>query len=387
MNVMLIDPSLYTAPYDAALTQGLLAAGVEPTWMTRPARRGERQEIPPERTDAFFYRHVDQAEWVPSTLRRIVKGWAHLAGTAKLLWKVRRVKPDVVHLQWTVVPLIDILAMALIRRWCPVVLTVHDTVAYNGQKMSWMQELGHKLPAKLAHQVIVHTHAGRQSLLRQGVPAERTSVIPHGPLCPSVVAASPSARDPRWTMVLFGEIKPYKGLDILIEAVAALAPPVRRELRVVVAGRPRMHIAPLTSRIDALGLGEQFELRLWRLTEGEMAALLAEADGFVFPYRQIDASGVYYLVKSLGKWLIASRVGIFAEDMTDEAHGALVPPEDVTALARALEHAIAERPRASVRGCESSWSDIGRSTCALYERARAEFDARRAPRRSNVWQR
>jgi glycosyltransferase involved in cell wall biosynthesis len=187
--------------------------------------------------------------------------------------------------------------------------------------------------------------------------------------------------------VLFGEIKPYKGLDILIEAVAALAAPVRRQLRVVVAGRPRMDIAPLASRIDVLGLGEQFELRLRRLTEEEMATLFAEADGFVFPYRQIDASGVYYLVKSLGKWLIASRVGIFAEEMSAEAQGTLVPPEDVPALAQALGYAIAKRPRGSVRAPGNSWSDIGRATRELYERARVEFDARPAPPQRGVWQR
>jgi glycosyltransferase involved in cell wall biosynthesis len=387
VNVVLVDPSLYTAPYDAALTRGLLAAGVQPMWMTRPVRRGDREEIPPERTDAFFYRRVDQADRLPKALRPIVKGCAHLAGNVKLLRKIRRAQPDVVHLQWVVVPIVDIPMMALIRRWCPLVLTVHDTMPYNGQKMSWLQELGHRLPAKLAHRVIVHTRSGRQTLLRHGVADQRICVIPHGPLRLCVPVAPPAARDPRWTLVLFGEIKPYKGLDILIEAVAALAAPVRRQLRVVVAGKPRMDVAPLAARIAALGLGEQFELRLGRLTEEEMAALFAEADGFVFPYRQIDASGVYYLVKSLGKWLIASNVGIFAEDMRAGAHGSLVAPGDVPALAQALQHAIAERPRGRVRRLESSWSDIGRATRALYERARAEFDPRPAQPHGAIRQR
>lgn len=373
MNVMLVDPSLYTAPYDAALTRGLLAAGVQPTWITRPVRRGDRQEIPPQCTDPFFYRRIDQAAWVPAMLRPILKGCAHLAGSARLLWKIRRAKPDLVHVQWVVVPLVDAAAMALIRRWCPLILTVHDSVGYNGERMSWLQRFGHEMPIKLAHVVIVHTRAGRQTLLRRGVPDERICVIPHGPLGPPACAAAPAARDPRWTMVLFGEIKPYKGLDILIEAVAALPPPVRRQLRVVVAGRPRMDIAPLACRIAALGLGEQFELRLRRLSEEEMGALFAEADGFVFPYRQIDASGVYYLVNSLGKWLIASRVGVFAEEVSSQAQGTLVAPGDVPALARALRHAIAERPRGGVPARGMSWPDIGRATRALYERARDGF--------------
>lgn len=386
MKAMLVDPSLYTAPYDAALTEGLLAAGVQPIWLTRPVRPGDRAEIPPEYTDAFYYRHVDQADWVWGTLRPILKGCAHLAGTTKLLWKIRRLKPDVVHVQWIVVPAIDIAAMALIRRWCPLVLTVHDTIAYNGQRMSWMQQLGHRLTTMLAHHVIVHTRSGQRTLLRHGVPAERISVIPHGPLRLAVAAPQPAGRDPRWTLVLFGEIKPYKGLDILIEAVAALSPPVRRLLRVVVAGRPRMDIAPLVSRIAALGLCEQFELRLRRLPEVEMAGIFAEADGFAFPYRQVDASGVYYLVKSLGKWLIASRIGIFAEDMIGETQGTLVPPGNVPALAQALQRAIVERPRPGVPEYGSSWSSIGCTTRALYERAKIEFGARHSLRQRRIWQ-
>lgn len=374
MKVVLLDPSLYTAPYDAALTRGLLAAGVQPTWMTRPVRRGDRQEIPCECTDPFFYRRVDQAGWVPAMLRPLFKGCAHLAGSARLLWKIHRAKPDLVHVQWVVVPVIDVAAMALIRRWCPLILTVHDSVGANGDQTSWLRRFGHRMPIRLAHRVIVHTRSGRQALLRHGVPDERICVIPHGPLRLPACAAAPAARDPRWTMVLFGEIKPYKGLDILIEAVAALPVPVRRQLRVVVAGRPCMDMAPFASRIAALGLGEQFELRLRRLAEEEMAALFAEADGFVFPYRQVDASGVYYLVNSLGKWLIASRVGIFAEEMSSQAQGTLVPSEDVPALAQALQYAIAERPRGSVSGPGISWADIGRATRALYERARAGFE-------------
>jgi glycosyltransferase involved in cell wall biosynthesis len=385
MNVMLVDPSLYTAPYDAALTRGLLVAGLHPVWMTRPLRRGDRQEIPIEHTQPFFYRRTDQARWVPVRLRPFLKGCAHLAGMAKLLWKVRREKPDVVHMQWIVVPLVDVLAMALIRRWCPLLLTVHDTVPYNGEKMSWMQRLGHELPPKLAHLVIVHTRSGTQALRRSGIQEARVCVIPHGPLRLSACAPPASRCDGRWAAVLFGEIKPYKGLDVLIEAVAALPAGVRERLRVVVAGRPRMEIAPLAARIASLGLAGQFELRLGRLSEEQMAALFAEADGFVFPYRQVDASGVYYLVKSLGKWLIASRVGVFAEEMAGEGQGTLVTPGDVPALARALQHAIEQHPAGGrMRVPDTSWSDIGRATRALYERAQGEFATLR-PR--HAWRR
>ena len=374
IKALLVDPSLFTAPYDAALTEGLIAAAVEPMWATRPTRNGDRQEIPIERTDPFFYRRVESATWLPEKLKPVVKSAAHLIGLVRLLRRIRLQRPAVVHFQWIVVPALDVPAMALIRRWCPLVLTVHDTVPFNGQRMSWLQRAGHRWPTRLAHRVVVHTCGGRQALIDQGMAADKVAVIPHGPLRLHVESpAVPPPRDPRWTFLLFGEIKPYKGLDLLIDAVAALPEPVRRAARVIVAGRPRMDIAPLVARITELGLDAQFDLRLRRQSEAEIAALFASSDCFVFPYRQIDASGVYFLVKPFGKWLIASRVGIFAEDVVHGVDGFLIPSGDVAALMGALGAAIAERPCTAPLEVDEGWAGIGRSTRALYQDAITEF--------------
>ena len=269
-------------------------------------------------------------------------------------------RPDVVHFQWLVVPPLDALAIRLIALRCPVVLTVHDTVPFNGERLSLLQNLAFDWPLRLSQRLIVHTRAGRDRLVERGVPDGKVAVIPHGPLQLPGAKAGPAdegaadhspplplplARDGRISFVLFGEIKPYKGPDLLVEAVSRLPGPLRDRARVIIAGRPRMDLAPLLARIEQLGLESTVELWSRRLSEPEMAELFALADCFVFPYRQIDASGVYFLTKALGKWLIATRVGIFAEEMQDGAQGALIPPEDVPALTEALAAAIDRRPR------------------------------------------
>ena len=101
-----------------------------------------------------------------------------------------------------------------------------------------------------------------------------------------------------------------------------------------------------------------------------MALLFAQADSFVFPYHQIDASGVYFLTKAFSKWMIASRVGIFAEDMREEVDGRLIPVGDVSALTEALAHAIETRPAGATPLASDSWSAIGHETRALYESTR-----------------
>jgi glycosyltransferase involved in cell wall biosynthesis len=370
LKVLLVDPSLFTAPYDAALTQGLLEAGVEPSWAVRPIRPGDRQELPLERVDPFFYRRIERATFLPAKVRSAFKGLAHAFGLVGLVWRVARRRPDIVHFQWVVVPPLDTLAIWLIRAFAPVVLTVHDSVPFNGQRMSRFQTWGFELPMLLSDRVIVHTRAGREALLAREIPDEKIAVVPHGPLSLPVPPLRPritrGGQDDRYTFVVFGEIKPYKGCDVIVEALGLLPSLIRKQTRVVIAGRPRMDLGPLRERIRALGVGSEVQIRAARLTEDEMVDLFGEADCFLMPYRQIDASGVYFLVKSLGKWLIASRVGVFAEDLQEGSQGFLVPPGSPEQLAVSMARAVVERPRPEKVEVGAAWTAIGQATSQLY---------------------
>ncbi len=366
IKVLLVDPSLYTAPYDAALTQGLLGAGIAPMWATRPIRAGDRAEIPPQYVDDFFYRRSDDTQ--QSAWRTVRKGLAHLQGLATLVARVFRHRADVVHVQWIVLPFFDALAIGIIKLFKPVVLTVHDTVPFNGEQMSRWKSMGFHLPVRLADRLITHTSTGRDHLIAAGVPASKISVIAHGPLkLGEPVAARDGTGAQPYNVVLFGEVKPYKGLDVLVEAVGLLPRAIQDQTRIFVAGRPRMDLSAIQQRIAELGIDRCFSFDLRRLSEREMAALFSSADCFVFPYHQIDASGVYFLVNSLGRWLIASRVGVFAEQMDGTDDGALVPSGDAAALAASLQHAVAHRPQARRMLRKGSWDHIGTETRNLYE--------------------
>ena len=385
IKVMLVDPSLFTGPYDAALTAGLLASAVQPWWATRATRSGDCQEIPVEFVDSFFYRRTDHLVAVPQPVRSLIKGIAHFMGLCKLVSRVLRRRPDVVHFQWTVIPALDTLMIGLIRLACPVVLTVHDTVPFNGERMSLLQNLGFDLPLRIADRIIVHTQDGRNTLIARGVPATKIVVIPHGPLRLRATPTMPTTpRDPRWTFLLFGEIKPYKGINVLIDALSLLTPLHCAQTRVIIAGRPRMDMSLTQSRIATLELNSVIEMRLHRHSEQEMADLFAETDCFLFPYHKIDASGVYFLVKPLGKWMIASRVGIFAEDMQQPTDGVLVPGGNSAALAFAITNAITRRPSRTPSNHHTSWNAIGKLTRACYLSAIDQFNPAPLSKSDNV---
>lgn len=380
LRVLLVDPSLFTAPYDAALSRGLVKANVEPRWAVRPLRPGDTQEIDADLCAPFFYRQSD-AKSGPEGLRKIKKGFDHARGLVELERAADAMSASLIHFQWTVIPSFDAACMVALRRRFPIVVTVHDAVPFNGEKMPFLQHFGIDWPIKLADRVIVHTRSAQETLLSRGTPASKIAIVPHGPLrLPRDPGHQPKPRqDSRYTFVTFGEMKPYKGIDVLLEAIAQLPESHRARSRFVVAGRPRLDFAALETRADELGLGACLEFIPRRLSDREVHDLFAEADCFVFPYRQIDASGVYFLSKSEAKWMIASQVGIFAEDLRDGETGRLLPPGDAAALARALAEAVDENPRVPVSESDLDWTAIGEQTVSVYRRAEEAW-AERGPR-------
>ncbi len=366
LRVVLVDPSLFTGAYDAALGAGLAANGVVPLWAVRRPRVGEDCEIPAAARAEIYYPGAEGSAKGRGLVAGLRKGGAHLASSRRLLGLVAEVRPDVVHFQWAVLPLVDRRVVRRLARQRPVVVTVHDTVPFNGAPTSRLQLVGYAELLRSADRLIVHTRQGEEALRRLGCAPERVRVIPHGPLSLRAAAGSPAPRtDPRWTFVLFGRLQPYKGVDRLVAAVAGLDPATRARVRVIVAGEAFIDLRALRRSIAAAGLAGVFELRPGRQGEAEMQALFAEADTFVFPYRHVEASGVYHLVKGLGKWIVASRLGCFAEELAP-ARGTLVAADDDAALAAALGAAIGRAPDADA-DAGPGWTEIGRRTRALYE--------------------
>ena len=100
------------------------------------------------------------------------------------------------------------------------------------------------------------------------------------------------------------------------------------------------------------------------LDDVEVAELLYSADAFVFPYRRVDASGVFFLTCSLGKWIIASRVGVFSESLVQGENGYLISPGDPVELAAALLNSIGQIP--NIDFDITSWEEIGSITRGIY---------------------
>jgi len=187
-------------------------------------------------------------------------------------------------------------------------------------------------------------------------------------------------RDARLRLLFFGQIKPYKGLDTLVDAVALFAPEMRSRLHVRVCGQPYMDMSPITAKIESAGLSETVELRLERIPDADVDALYSWADAIVMPYHRIEASGVLSKALAHGLAVIASETGGFAEFLRHGETALLCPVGDSNAFGRAIESLITDPRRVEQLGMNArrlgmatpSWAEIGARTVELYQHVIAQ---------------
>jgi glycosyltransferase involved in cell wall biosynthesis len=376
MKIAMVDPSLFTLPYDMALCNALLAKGGDVTLHGRGLRS---LEFAPGKAAprASFYRWSEQLKaGVPNSVFHVLKGVEHATDMVQLVRVFRNERPAVVHFQWAPLPTIDLLAVRHIRRSIgPVVLTVHDIAPFNNSPTSVLQRIGSKSIWQEFDHLIVHSEASRVRLTERGLPAERISTIPHGILDVAPAGVRPPREGGPLTIVLFGKIKTYKGVDVMVEALARLPASVRLQCQVLVVGEPIIPVEPLMKRTEALGIADRFIWDLRYVSEAEMGEVFSKADIFAFPYREIDTSGVLMSCLPYGKPIIASAIGAFQKLLRDGTHGRVVPPDDPDALAEAIRSLLADplllrscgRNVALLSARIPSWDAIAEQTMGLYE--------------------
>jgi len=142
-------------------------------------------------------------------------------------------------------------------------------------------------------------------------------------------------RDRRVALFL-GLIRPYKGVDVLLEAAAGL--PTGSDWLIVIAGEPWGGLGGvLERRFAELGLGTRVRLDLRWIPEGEVPVLLAAADLVILPYRRGSQSAVAPMALAQGVPVLSTAVGGVPEVVRDGINGVVVPPGDPVAITAALE--------------------------------------------------
>jgi glycosyltransferase involved in cell wall biosynthesis len=170
-------------------------------------------------------------------------------------------------------------------------------------------------------------------------------VIPHGneDLLVQKAGADPDL-DKRFGLppgatvaLLFGTITKYKGVPLLLEALAHI-PEANRPIALCAGfATDDADIERLKTQAAAAGLDRWMRWDVRYVPLEEVAWYFRRADFVVLPYRAASQSGVAHIALTFATPLIVTDVGALAEATGGGRAGLIVPTEDAPALADAIE--------------------------------------------------
>jgi glycosyltransferase involved in cell wall biosynthesis len=211
-------------------------------------------------------------------------------------------------------------------------------------------------------------------------PRERLRVVPNGCDVPADRRyPGPAAGSP--PRVLYaGQLYPWKGVDVLVEAMAQVP-----HARLVILGglEGEKDLARVRARVEALGLRGRTDMA-GTVPQARVAAELEKAAVVVAPFLHTGMTERHtspikaFEAMAAGRPLVASDLPSSREFLRDGHNALLVPPGDASALAAALRRlledgALAERlGRAAWDEAPAySWEARGQALRALFDEVRS----------------
>jgi glycosyltransferase involved in cell wall biosynthesis len=345
--------------YTTALTTGLARAGADVALLSRDhdfeygglpgAMRGEvgatlREDVP----------HI--------MLAGRVRNLAQLPQLLHARARARGFAAEVVHLQDSVAndPRLFFASGARLGRFA---LTLHDPTPHPGDapQGAW-KRLTRRFLIRAAGLIFVHADTLAAETRQVYSPRAPVVVVPHG-LQPATWTEPPA--EP--TLLFFGRVSHYKGLDVLLDAMPLIWES-RPDVRLTVAGRghyPAHHVL------------DDRRVKVTRdyVLDTELNAMFERASAVVLPYRQASQSGVGSQGRQHGRALIVTDVGGLPELVTPET-GYVIAPEDPVGLAGAALDLLSDPERVAAMGATAAelardgadWDSVARLTLDAYRR-------------------
>ena len=230
-----------------------------------------------------------------------------------------------------------------------VVITAHNVNSARRDSIdSLLNRITLRTQYHLVDHIFVHTAKMKQELSEQfGILPHSVTVIRHpiNDAFPDTALTPREARlrlnlDPTEQVLLFfGRIRPYKGLEYLLEAFDEVADADPR-YRLIIAGECQKGYETYSRKIQlAIRTHRHHDRIISRIEfvpDSQAELYLKSADVLVLPYKEIFQSGVLFLAYSFGLPVIAADVGSFKEEIIEGETGFLCKPCDSGDLARAI---------------------------------------------------
>lgn len=292
---------------------------------------------------------------------------ANLKEVPRVLAVLKKFDSDIIHIQensdWRILFLVKMFARQ--KR----VLTIHDVVSHPGEGNGLLQNIIQMLRQSCG-KIIVHGDFLKQQLM-QVCPDIKgpIKVIPHGVLSSYKRWDDQTIVEDDMTILFFGRLNRYKGLDLLLEAHRLVLKSMPL-VRLIIAGKGDSLPEAAIQDVQRKNL----EIHNRYIANSEVARFMRRAAVVVLPYTEASQSGVVPIAFSFGKPVVATAVGSIPEVVIDGSNGYIVPPNDPSALAEALLGILSDKCLRQTMGQRAQefaetvldWKEIAKKTAEFY---------------------
>jgi glycosyltransferase involved in cell wall biosynthesis len=236
--------------------------------------------------------------------------------------------PDVILFQWWQPffgPLVGTLARLFKRAGITCIIECHNVLPHERGPLDGPLI---RFALSPSDHLITHSERDRQDLL--AIFPRKEVTVSQLPSLPEFSGPATNSRNGR-TILFFGKVRKYKGLDVLLNALPKVLSKVDCTLRI--AGEFYDSIDKYEELILRNDIEKHVDVDNRYVANEEVAAIFERADVLVLPYISASQSGVARIALSNGLPVIASRIGGLSETVIDRVNGLLFQPGDPAALA------------------------------------------------------
>lgn len=238
---------------------------------------------------------------------------------------------------WTLfwAPGFALIVRMLRKRGVPVAFLCHNLFDHGSGR------LARGISTRLLSQADAYlVHSSEQAdYLGHRFPGKSVVLHPHPTYDRFPAATDPQPRRGRLELLFFGFIRSYKGLDLLVEALAKLND---REVYLTVVGEPWCDPNELRASVRTSG-APNIELYLEYVDDAAAANFFARADLVVLPYRSASGSGVAAVAYHYERPVLATSVGGLLDVVEEGRTGFLVESDSPDRLAESLRSLTRDR--------------------------------------------
>jgi D-inositol-3-phosphate glycosyltransferase len=323
----------------------------------------------------------------------LAKTWRVLRYYVRLIGYAAKARPKLFHILWNnKFQLFDRTVLMLYYRLLgkKIVFTAHNVNAGRRDlNDSWLNRLSLKIQYEWCDHIFVHTHRMKSELVADfRISEEKVSVIPFG-INNTVPNTSLSCAEAKRqlgvegsdkTLLFFGNIAPYKGLEYLVAAFAELLKK-NGTFRLLIVGSPKgstTYWNQIQQAILGSGVENRAIAKIEYVPDEATELYFKAADVSILPYAHVFQSGVLFLGYSFGLPAIAADVGNLKEEIIEGETGFVFKSRDSSDLARKIEKYFKSELFSNLRtrrlqimeyaNERYSWSKVAAITTTAYSR-------------------